>query len=278
MNPTGAPPSPRGRGHGALIAGVIALTVGMSGLFTGMRQTSEEAGLARPAAASTAAAPSPDTQPAESRAPAVVEYSRLRERTLQPNRGWKNRLADLDRHAPAEATFARLTADEQEIVRHQRASRRQYDGAPPVAPHPLNQTTAAACLECHGQPVVIAGITVPQMSHQPYENCLQCHVSALGPTSTWRSRPISPADGNGFRGKPSAGYGSRAYEGAPPVMPHATWMRQSCLSCHGSGGANSFRTPHPDRHNCLQCHAPDARLDQTPSLVRSDRPPPLPNP
>lgn len=276
MKPAAGPPPPNRRGHGAVIAGIVALTIGLSGFFMGMRQTTTEAGRARPMAQNRLPA-TPTAPPSESKeAPVAVEYSRLRERSLQPNREWKNRLADLDRHTPAAATFARLTPDEQELVRHQRAARRQYDGAPPVAPHPLNQTTAAACLECHGQPVAIAGITVPQMSHQPYENCLQCHVSALGPTSTWRSRPISLADGNGFRGKASAGYGNRAYEGAPPVMPHATWMRQTCLSCHGPGGANSFRSPHPDRHNCLQCHAPDAGLDQSPSLARQDRPPPLP--
>lgn len=276
MNPTPDAPAPRRRGHGAVIAGLAALTVGLSGFFMGLRQTSTEAVLAKPLRAPPPAALATGPSAADPAAvPEAVEYSRLRERTLQPNRGWRNRLADLDRHAPEGAAFARLNTDEQALVRHQRASRRQYDGAPPVAPHPLNQTTAAACLECHGQPVAIAGITVPQMSHPAYENCLQCHVSALGPTSTWRSRPISLADGNGFRGKGSPGYGGRAYEGAPPVMPHSTWMRQACLSCHGPGGANSFRTPHPDRHNCLQCHAPDATLDQSPSLARQDRPPPL---
>lgn len=275
MSPAAGIPRSRRRGKGAVVAGIVALTLGLSGFFMGLRQTSTEAGLARPGWAKSSPAKTTAVA-AKSEIPVVVEYAKLRERSLQPNRQWKSRLADLDRQAPATISFARLTADEQELVRHQRGSRRQYDGAPPVAPHPLNQTTAAACLECHGQPVVIAGITVPQMSHQPYENCLQCHVSALGPSSTWRSRPLSLADGNSFRGKPSAGYGARAYEGAPPVMPHATWMRQSCLSCHGPGGANSFRTPHPDRHNCLQCHAPDARLDQTPLLGHNDRPPPLP--
>ena len=209
--------------------------------------------------------------------PEALPYGRLKEKTLQPNHAWQNRLADLGRTTPVNAHFAGLTPDEQTWVRHQRAGRRQYDGAPPVAPHPLNQTTAAACLECHGQPVVIESVVVPQMSHPAYENCLQCHVSAAGPTSTWRSRPVSLAEGNGFVGKSSPGYGARAYNGAPPVLPHTTWMRQSCLSCHGPGGANSFRTPHPDRHNCLQCHAPDARLDQTPILAGSARPPPLPN-
>lgn len=275
MNTT--PSTPRlPRGGGAVVAGVIALTVGLSGFFMGLRQTSAEASLAREVRRAAPPVAAPQNSSADAAVPVALPYSRLREHTLQPNHTWSNRLADLDRHAPTVTTFAALSRDEQSLVRHQRASRRQYDGAPPVAPHPLNQTTAAACLECHGQPVVISGITVPQMSHQVYENCLQCHVSALGPSSTWRSRTISLADGNVFMGKPSAGFGRRAYEGAPPVLPHATWMRQNCLSCHGPGGANSFRTPHPDRHNCLQCHAPDASIDQSPSLMANNRPPPLP--
>jgi cytochrome c-type protein NapB len=273
MKPPASSRAPSRRGNGAVVAGIVALTIGLSGFFMGLRQTSTVSGLARTATSTPPpAAPAADAKDV----PVAVEYSRLSERSLQPNRAWKSRLADLDPHTAAAPVFARLTADEQEVVRHQRAGRRQYDGAPPVAPHPLNQTTAAACLECHGHPVAIGGITVPQMSHQAYENCLQCHLSAVGPTSTWRSRAISQADGNSFRGKPSPGYGSRAYEGAPPVMPHSTWMRQTCLSCHGPGGANSFRSPHPERHNCLQCHAPDATLDQTPALARQDRPPPLP--
>lgn len=276
MNPS--PPMARPpRRNGAVVAGVIALTVGLSGFFMGLRQTSAEASLAREVRRTTPRpAATPSHQPGETKVPVALAYSRLKEHTLQPNHAWANRLADLDRPAPTATEFAALSRDEQATVRHHRAARRQYDGAPPVAPHPLNQSTAAACLECHGQPVVIAGITVPQMSHEPYENCLQCHVSALGPTSTWRSRPISPADGNAFVGRPSPGFGLRAYEGAPPVLPHATWMRQNCLSCHGPGGANSFRTPHPDRHNCLQCHAPDARIDQSPALLANNRPPPLP--
>jgi len=53
----------------------------------------------------------------------------------------------------------------------------------------------------------------------------------------------------------------RAYDGAPPVVPHPVRAlgRQDCLSCHGEGldlGGDGMapRVPHPERVNCQQCH------------------------
>jgi cytochrome c-type protein NapB len=53
----------------------------------------------------------------------------------------------------------------------------------------------------------------------------------------------------------------RAYEGAPPVVPHAvrSLQRQDCLACHGDGlrladGGLAPRTPHPGQTQCPQCH------------------------
>jgi len=88
---------------------------------------------------------------------------------------------------------------------------------------------------------------------------------------------VSLADGNRFTGKPQPGYGQRAYTGAPPAIPHSTWMRQTCLSCHGPDGTSAFRTSHAERQNCLQCHAVNASADQMPSLVGGPNsiPPPL---
>jgi cytochrome c-type protein NapB len=39
-------------------------------------------------------------------------------------------------------------------------------------------------------------------------------------------------------------------------------MRDDCMSCHGPQGLFGLRTPHPDRQSCLQCHVPNAELDQ----------------
>lgn len=56
----------------------------------------------------------------------------------------------------------------------------------------------------------------------------------------------------------------RAYNGAPPVIPHAAYALddRSCLACHGQALRLSTRTakalPHPHLTNCTQCHAPAA--------------------
>jgi predicted CXXCH cytochrome family protein len=48
----------------------------------------------------------------------------------------------------------------------------------------------------------------------------------------------------------------RAYEGAPPVIPHDAEARKGmCLVCHEFGIAGAPITPHPTRNDfCLQCH------------------------
>jgi cytochrome c-type protein NapB len=61
--------------------------------------------------------------------------------------------------------------------------------------------------------------------------------------------------------------GVRAYTGAPPEIPHSTWMRETCLACHGGTGAEGLRTRHPQRQSCTQCHAPSAGLNQGPVRV-----------
>jgi len=278
--PDASPPPPRRRGiRRTAVAGIVALTIGLSGFFMGMRETSRSSAELRNAWDVEATSRADPTEEIETAA-TVVAYSELHEGSLRANRDWTNNLSNLETPAPDVAQFALLSEEEQVRVRLQRNSRRQYDGAPPISPHPLDQMSATTCLQCHGQPTVISGVTVPQMSHRLQQNCLQCHVSSAGPTSTWRTRPVSLAAGNGFTGKAQPGYGSRAYVGAPPVMPHTTWMRQSCISCHGPGGTSAFRTPHADRQNCLQCHAVNASLDQAPSLARfgDGIPPPLSGP
>jgi cytochrome c-type protein NapB len=45
-------------------------------------------------------------------------------------------------------------------------------------------------------------------------------------------------------------------------MPHPMHMRSECDSCHGPSGRPGLRTSHPDRQNCVQCHASSAPLDQ----------------
>lgn len=60
---------------------------------------------------------------------------------------------------------------------------------------------------------------------------------------------------------------NRAYEGAPPTIPHIvlnekTIGENACLQCHQNGGFvaqfNAYApvTPHPELINCKQCHVP----------------------
>jgi hypothetical protein len=49
--------------------------------------------------------------------------------------------------------------------------------------------------------------------------------------------------------------GPRLYDGAPPVMPHPLFMRETCIACHtGPGARPEIRTSHPERRRCAQCH------------------------
>jgi cytochrome c-type protein NapB len=61
----------------------------------------------------------------------------------------------------------------------------------------------------------------------------------------------------------------RAYDGAPPVIPHAivSLQRQDCLNCHRegmrlAGGELAPRTPHPELVNCRQCHVEQIGHDE----------------
>jgi len=131
-----------------------------------------------------------------------------------------------------------------------RAARRAYAGAPPVIPH---APFGAGCTACHterGMDVDGIGFAPPS-PHDGTDgmagavHCNQCHV-------------FQATDGvfraNAFEGlawRPA----HRAYDGAPPVMPHPVFMHEDCLACHaGPAAREAIRTTHPERENCRQCH------------------------
>lgn len=142
-----------------------------------------------------------------------------------------------------------------------RADRRAYDGAPPTIPHAVLQMGAPACLACHEHGARLGGKVAPRPSHQRQEACTQCHVVSVDPRPG--QPPLSPP-ANDFVGLSSPARGERAWPGAPPTIPHSTWMRSVCTSCHGVDGALGLRSTHPWRQSCTQCHAPSAVLDQRP--------------
>jgi nitrate reductase (cytochrome), electron transfer subunit len=197
-------------------------------------------------------------QPPETEAPEARSYADMRARMYGPNAAvhatWFEQLGRPDLFAPVVQTPA-----DREAARARRATRRAYDGAPPVIPHPIDQLATTACLSCHEHGAVVSTRTAPRMSHEPRANCVQCHVTADDP------RPgvdTPPAPETTFVGLAAPGAGARAWTGAPPTIPHTTWMRERCDSCHGVLGAVGMKTTHPWRQSCTQCHAPSAVLDQ----------------
>ena len=136
-----------------------------------------------------------------------------------------------------------------------RALRRSYDGAPPVTPHPTSGGFAGECANCHdAEGMAIEGLGfAPPSPHgltpgMGVARCQQCHVEQ-------RTEEL-------FRATSFAGFpqdlrsGERQHEEAPPVMPHRLFMREQCAACHsGPAAREEIRTDHPERLNCLQCHA-----------------------
>lgn len=133
-----------------------------------------------------------------------------------------------------------------------RASRRAFEGAPPVMPHSLDYGGTMPCLTCHESGVVIGEAVARPMSHGPMGACTQCHVSR-------RDRAFDELtpfleSGSDFVGRGPPGPGARAFDGAPPRVPHAVQLRGRCTSCHGEHGYPGVRTSHPLRGHCVQCH------------------------
>jgi cytochrome c-type protein NapB len=137
-----------------------------------------------------------------------------------------------------------------------RAAHRAFDGAPPVIPHPVDDNDVRSCSACHGEGRIIRGRIAARMSHPLYSNCTQCHAPVGNPGFG----PEFPVE-NAFAGLIGPTQGPRAWTGAPPLIPHRTFMREDCMSCHGLAGRPGMRSTHPWRGNCQQCHAGSAEHD-----------------
>ena len=239
----------------------VLLTAAVSGYFMGLRQTRSQVSLTRPTELS-AVQGSHAGENADSSVPGIVGYSKVNRKHSGPNAGWRS-----DLHLLASPPRLALTTNAPPEFRAaavaQRQTRRAFDGAPPVVPHPITQDSSAACLACHASGLAVKDRTASKVSHAHFSNCTQCHVPAGGPQIPVGDTGLrEPLSGNTFAGFAAFGPGKRAWPGAPPTIPHATLMRSDCLSCHGPTGLYGLRTPHVERLLCTQCHAPDARLDQ----------------
>jgi cytochrome c-type protein NapB len=188
-----------------------------------------------------------------------------------PNREWSNNLVTLKQ--PTIDVFANVIwqEDQRKNLLIARATRRAFDGAPPVVPHPIDQMSTSSCIVCHAKGLFIGSVHAPQISHQVLTNCTQCHVEQ----SSSRTESFLFAASE-FEGLEAPTLGTRAWTGAPPTIPHATNMRDNCQACHGPTGPQAIRSTHPWRSNCLQCHAPSAALDQAGSRASAAfLPPPM---
>jgi nitrate reductase (cytochrome), electron transfer subunit len=240
-------------GRGLHVGILVAGTAATIGLISGVEGSGREV-------QSYLQAPSPVVAPSNSRSYADMRVN---------NYGSNAALAPLWWQAltqPPVEISARIQpgpADRQAaLVR--RAARRAFDGAPPTIPHAIDPLSVPACLVCHEHGAVIANRVAPRMSHEPHASCVQCHVVALEPIGSIGLTPAAPSEpvANTFIGLTAPARVERAWPGAPPMIPHTTWMRERCDSCHGARGAFGLRTPHPWRQACTQCHAPSAWLDQ----------------
>ncbi len=159
------------------------------------------------------------------------------------------------------------------LAMESRSQLRAYEGAPPVIPHAIDDLNVQSCRACHAQGLNVGAQVAKMVSHTYLTNCTQCHVEASVAADDPRVAP-SVLAGNSFAGLRASGYGgTRAWAGAPPVMPHSVFMRTNCVSCHGEHGYDGWRPDHLSRTNCIQCHAPAAEFDQlSPTFGEPDVP------
>lgn len=194
----------------------------------------------------------------ETEYPEAPSYTEMAGASFGPGQSYTSSLSGLIDRRPGVFDPVRRTQEMKLEAIADRARTRAFDGAPPVIPHPAGQQTASNCLACHGDGVRIGKRIATKMSHQLFSNCTQCHVETAisGPfTGTAEAE-------NSFEGLYRAGPGDRVLAGSPPTIPHQTFLREDCTSCHGLVARPGLRTTHPWLSHCTQCHAPSAELDQ----------------
>ena len=130
---------------------------------------------------------------------------------------------------------------------------RAFWGAPPPMPHGFTEERGGDCLMCHARETRIEKRqqAIAPVPHAEYASCQQCHVDGS-------DVELEVFRENLFVGLDYPGKGTRAHDYAPPTIPHKTFMRDNCLSCHGPSGKQKIATPHPYRSQCQQCHVSDA--------------------
>ncbi len=197
-----------------------------------------------------------------SRVVSATAYADMPEVVRRTRRESQTRLASLKQEPYNMLANIQINPSEKLLSLAHRETRRAYNGAPPTVPHPIDQLNSAACMACHAEGLRSKSLRAGKMPHPYYSNCTQCHVEKHAEFTV-----ASASFENTFQGTKAPTAGSRAYVGAPPVVPHSTWMRNDCLACHGRTAAPGMESTHPWRANCLQCHSESSQLNQTPLIA-----------
>jgi len=241
---------PGGLRRHATLAVVIGLGIALVGFLRGIN---EPPPLSRVAAATNVPSSTSDN------VPAAVRYAELPQAHIKVNTNWHSQLSSLKFDKPSPFDPVVRTDEMKMATLLDRSRNRAYDSAPPTIPHAIDQDKPANCLACHGEGLKVGDRIASKVSHPHFSNCTQCHVKSNRSES---ALAVTSDRENDFSGTGRPGPGTRAWPGAPPTIPHSTWMRQDCTSCHGLVARTGIRTTHPWLTNCVQCHAPSATLDQ----------------
>src|SRR5690606_8461008 len=101
-----------------------------------------------------------------------------------------------------------------------------------------------------------------EMGANRYTDRSAAQVAALQAlTARTAAEELAPASEQERAAALEARRARRAYDGAPPTVPHPVHPRgyPACLSCHETGMSLEGRVApalsHPPMSNCLQCHA-----------------------
>jgi len=231
---------------------LIVVSLAVAGYFTGLQSPMNPE---RPQTRPLRTVDEPHADEQGSDVPPATSYSDMAalRSTDAPSTSLARLKSDIDRLAEVH-----IEPGEKLAALARREQNRAFNGAPPTIPHRIDHRSSVSCVACHADGIKTATLRIPRMSHQFLANCTQCHVEEQPdflPAVVFRE--------NSFEGLPAPQAGPRAFAGAPPQIPHSTWMRSDCMSCHGYAGLHGIRTTHPWRQNCQQCHAPSAELDQT---------------
>lgn len=245
--------TPKRKANATALFAFVVVSVAVVGYFTGLQAPMKVTARTTPPSATDSG--TADHVPLKVGVIPATHYSDMA--ALSVDRRPDTQLASL-KSVVEPLAEVRIDPQEKLTALRQRAENRAFNGAPPTIPHAIDQRSDASCVACHKDGVVTKSLRISRMSHAFLTNCTQCHVE-----SRPRHMPATVVRENTFAGLPAPSAGPRAFASAPPQIPHSTWMRSDCMSCHGYEGLHGLRTTHPWRNSCQQCHAPSAEMEQT---------------